>query len=88
MTVPEVRPAYEYSRDLIKSLKQQPLWGKELKDPEKIKKVRGQGFRKAVVKLYDHRCALCGIKMIRPKGHTFVEAAHIKPRGKLGDVVD
>ncbi|MCP4340676.1 MAG: HNH endonuclease [Desulfobulbaceae bacterium] len=42
-------------------------------------KVRDQGFRKAVVKLYDHRCALCGIKMLTPEGHTIVDAAHIMP---------
>jgi len=42
-------------------------------------KVRDQGFRKAVVKLYDHRCALCGIKMLTPEGHTIVDAAHIQP---------
>ncbi len=36
-------------------------------------------IRKAVVRLYDHRCALCGIKMLTPEGHTIVDAAHIKP---------
>lgn len=41
--------------------------------------VRSQGFRKAVVSLYQHRCALCGIKMLTPEGHTVVDAAHIKP---------
>lgn len=41
--------------------------------------VRDQGFRKAIVKLYDHRCALCGVKMCTPEGHTAVDAAHIKP---------
>jgi len=44
-----------------------------------VNKVRDQGFRKTVVKLYDHRCALCGIKMRTPEGHTIVDAAHIKP---------
>ncbi len=42
-------------------------------------KVRDQGFRKAIVKLYEHRCALCGIRMLTPEGHTLVEAAHIVP---------
>lgn len=45
-------------------------------------KIRGQGFRKAVVKLYEHRCALCGIRMLTPEGHTVVEAAHIVPWSK------
>ncbi|KJS03538.1 MAG: hypothetical protein VR65_00815 [Desulfobulbaceae bacterium BRH_c16a] len=44
-----------------------------------LARVRDQGFRKAVVKLYDHRCSLCGIKMLTPEGHTIVDAAHIKP---------
>lgn len=44
-----------------------------------VNKVRDQGFRKAIVKLYNHRCALCGIKMLTPEGHTIVDAAHVKP---------
>ena len=46
---------------------------------EDEKKVRDQGFRKAIVSLYDHRCTLCGVRMLTPKGHTVVEAAHIVP---------
>ncbi|MCI5150856.1 MAG: hypothetical protein D3916_15985 [Candidatus Electrothrix sp. MAN1_4] len=42
-------------------------------------RVRSQGFRKAIVKLYEHRCALCGLRMLTPEGHTIVEAAHIIP---------
>ncbi len=41
--------------------------------------VRDQGFRRAVVTAYDHRCALCGIRMLTPDGHTVVDAAHIVP---------
>ena len=48
-------------------------------ESEKEDKVRDQGFRKAIVRLYDHRCALCGIKMCTPEGRTVVDAAHIKP---------
>ena len=47
--------------------------------PETQKKIRDQGFRKAIVKLNEHRCALCGIRMLTPEGHTIVEAAHIVP---------
>jgi len=43
------------------------------------KKIRDQGFRRAIVTLYEHRCALCGIRMLTPDGHTVVEAAHIVP---------
>lgn len=40
--------------------------------------VRDQGFRRAVIRVYANRCALCGIRMITPDGHTAVDAAHIK----------
>ena len=52
---------------------------------EKIGKVRDQGFRKAIVELYEHRCSLCGIRMRTPEGHTVVVAAHIKPWSKSHD---
>jgi putative restriction endonuclease len=41
--------------------------------------VRDQGFRRAIVTAYSHRCALCGIRMVTPDGHTVVDAAHIVP---------
>jgi len=77
--------AYAYSRDLIKSFKQQPLWGKDLEKADAVNRARDQGFRKAIVQLYEHRCALCGIRMLTPEGHTVVEAAHIKPWHKSHD---
>ena len=39
--------------------------------------VRDQGFRRAVVTAYNHRCALCGISIRTPDNHTAVDAAHI-----------
>lgn len=41
--------------------------------------VRDQGFRRAVVKVYDHRCAFCGVRMLTVDGHSAVDAAHIVP---------
>jgi len=32
---------------------------------------RDQGFQRIVVSTYDHRCALCGVRIITPEGHTF-----------------
>jgi len=40
---------------------------------------RYQGFRRAVVTAYSHRCALCGIRVRTLDGHTVVDAAHIVP---------
>ena len=48
-------------------------------------RVRSQGFRKAIVTLYNHRCSLCGIRMLTPEGHTIVEAAHIVPWSESHD---
>ncbi|MFH1215473.1 MAG: HNH endonuclease [Pseudomonadota bacterium] len=64
LTTAEPIPAYNAGIDLDETIR---------------KKVRDQGFRKAIVKLYEHRCALCGIRMRTPEGGTIVEAAHIVP---------
>jgi len=88
--VPELRPAlveqgdvnlaaYKYSRKLIAEVQEGLDDWQPLEMSAKVQKVRDQGFRRAIVQLYDHRCALCGIRMLTPEGHTAVEAAHIKP---------
>jgi putative restriction endonuclease len=41
--------------------------------------VRDQGFRRAVVRIYDHRCAFCGVRMLTSDGCTAVDDAHIIP---------
>jgi putative restriction endonuclease len=69
---------YEYGQQLLHGVRETVDWG-EKASPEKADKVRDQGFRKAIVRLYEHRCALCGIRMLTPEGHTIVEAAHIVP---------
>ncbi len=68
--------AYAYSRELIIEAADGSQTWNERETPVAV---RDQGFRKAIVTLYDHRCALCGIRMLTPEGHTVVEAAHIKP---------
>jgi len=40
---------------------------------------RDQGFRRAIVRIYDHRCAFCGVRMLTSDGRTVVDAAHIIP---------
>jgi len=71
--------AYEYSKELLKEVKDNKESWDKIDSDENEKKVRDQGFRKAIVTLYEHRCALCGIRMLTPEGHTIVEAAHVKP---------
>ncbi len=47
--------------------------------------VRDQGFRRAVVSAYAHRCALCGIRVRTLDWHTAVTAAHIVPWSETQD---
>ena len=74
--------ANEYSKVLTKISEKIIPFGE---DSEKDEKIRDQGFRKAIVNLYDHRCALCGIRMLTPEGHTVVEAAHVVPWSESHD---
>ena len=75
--------AYAYSQSLLSGVSEgQGQWGVEA---EQTSVVRDQGFRKAIVVLYDHRCALCGIRILTPEGHTIVEAAHIVPWSESRD---
>ncbi len=72
------REAFDYSR-LLEEKAHLPLV-KEIVEADQFKPAaRDQGFRRVVVTTYDHRCALCGIRIVTPDGHTVVEAAHIIP---------
>lgn len=71
--------AYKYSQTLLKMAEPEVPYGEGRGEDDFQERVRDQGFRKAIVSLYEHRCALCGIRMLTPEGHTVVEAAHIKP---------
>jgi putative restriction endonuclease len=71
--------AFRYSQELLVSAHTQPL--RETADiaDRYQATVRNQGFRRVVVTAYDHRCALCGIRLLTDDGHTAVDAAHIIP---------
>lgn len=87
---PETRPglieqgiinleAYKYSESLIEQArKQREAESLSVEHPMRPA-ARDQGFRRAVVIAYDHRCAVCGVRMMTADGHTVVDAAHIKP---------
>jgi putative restriction endonuclease len=88
---PELRPrlieqsntnleAYFYSKRLLELARHSPLQiGEHADTYETQPPVRDQGFRRAIVQSYDHRCAFCGIRMLTAEGHTAVTAAHIIP---------
>ncbi|MSM39017.1 MAG: HNH endonuclease [Geobacter sp.] len=75
------REAFNYSR-LLEEQAHLPLV-KEIVEADNYRAaVRDQAFRRVVTSAYDHRCALCGIRIVTPDGHTVVEAAHIVPWSK------
>lgn len=70
--------AYNYSKELIVKARESLI--SETMEIDKYKpEARDQGFRQAVVKVYDHRCALCGVRIITIEGRSAVDAAHIIP---------
>lgn len=72
------REAFRYSEELLREGYEKVA--KALIEEEKYRPaVRDQGFRRAVVTAYEHRCALCGVRVLTLDGHTAVEASHIVP---------
>jgi putative restriction endonuclease len=71
--------AFLYSEELLKRPEdprvQETLPIEEAYSPA----IRDQGFRRAVVSAYLHRCALCGLRVRTVDGRTAVAAAHIVP---------
>ncbi len=72
------REAFDYS-NLLEEKAHLPLVLEIIEADNYRPEARDQGFRRLVVQTYDHRCALCGIRIVTPDGHTVVEAAHIIP---------
>jgi putative restriction endonuclease len=79
--------AFVYSQHLIEQARKQV---KETPDEGDAYRpaVRDQGFRRAVVRIYDHRCAFCGVRMLTSEGHTAVDAAHIVPWSRSQEIVN
>jgi putative restriction endonuclease len=88
---PEVRPkvvevgkitaeSFQYSRELLDHtrrpfrLKETPTVYEEYYTVSRL-----TAFRRIVVNAYNHICAVCGIRIVTPEGHTAVVAAHIVP---------
>lgn len=79
------RGAFVYSEGLLDNPQDKGV--RETLDLEEAyrPRVRDQGFRRAVVRAYRHRCAMCGIRVRTPDGHTVVVAAHIVPWSRSRD---
>ena len=72
--------SYRYSENLLIEAKSQYIKESPLDfSIVATQEVRDQGFRRAIVKTYNHRCALCGVRILTADGHTAIAAAHIIP---------
>jgi putative restriction endonuclease len=67
--------AFRYSEELLAEAHTTAV----IKERDIAPAVRDQGFRRAIVIAYDHRCAICGLRILTAEGHTAVAAAHIIP---------
>lgn len=65
--------AFHYSQALLEQARTQQAKEHPAGAEHPRPAARDQGFRRAIVRAYDHRCVLT------PDGHTAVEAAHIVP---------
>lgn len=70
--------SFIYSQELVEKARKQIRESLVVMD-ETPQQVRDQGFRKAIVRIYEHRCAFCGVRLTTVDGHSVVEAAHIIP---------
>jgi putative restriction endonuclease len=88
--LPEIRPlvveqsitnrgAFLYSEGLLNNPENSRVEETLSVEEVYLPAVRDQGFRRAVVTAYSHRCVLCGIRVRTLDGHTAVTAAHIRP---------
>jgi putative restriction endonuclease len=71
--------SFQYSKSLLETAMAERVRESPDDEDQYRPAVRDQGFRLAVTSAYDHRCALCGIRLLTPDGHTAVVAAHIVP---------
>jgi putative restriction endonuclease len=75
--------AFAYSNELLQQVKKVK---EALLSSDKYRPVaRDQGFRRAVVTAYNHSCAMCGLRVLTPDGHTATDAAHIVPWSETYD---
>jgi putative restriction endonuclease len=79
------RGAFIYSGELLRRPEDPTVQETLSLEEAYLPAVRDQGFRRAVVTAYSHRCALCGIRVRTLNGHTAVTAAHIVPRSETQD---
>jgi putative restriction endonuclease len=71
--------AFQYSQKLLAKAQTQSIAVSTDGTEEQKGAVRDQGFRRAVLTAYNHRCVLCGVRLLTEDGLTAATAAHIVP---------
>lgn len=75
----------EISQNEIQALEETENLDKQPKIILRKSLIRNAFFRKAVVHLYDYKCAFCRLKVMRTLTQNIVDGAHIKPFAKFFD---
>jgi putative restriction endonuclease len=73
--------SFHYSQNMENRLEQdfQSIYNSADWDSQFLPEARSAYFRRQVINAYTHSCAMCGLRILTPEGHTVVEAAHIIP---------
>jgi len=72
--------AYRYSQELLQNaITTDGQTRYEASQVDLKPAARDQGFRRAIVTAYDHRCVFCGIRLLTLGGRSAATAAHIIP---------
>ncbi len=79
------RGAFVYSEELLNPPEDRRIAETLAAEEAYRPAIRDQGFRRAVVTAYSHRCALCGIRVRTLDARTAVTAAHIVPWSETQD---
>ena len=71
--------AEKYSESLIKSAEDPFLPFSDIESIQVETPTRSSGFRRAIMKIYDYKCAVCELNTRAANGESITDAAHIIP---------
>ena len=71
--------AEKYSESLIKSAEDPFLPFSDVESIQVETPIRSSGFRRAIMKIYDYKCAVCELNTRAANGESITDAAHIIP---------
>ena len=68
-----------YSEQLMQAVEHPFLMQRDVASVQTETPVRGAGFRRAVMQIYEHTCAICELNIRASSGESVTDAAHIIP---------